>query len=87
MFLKNTGARLVVINTPKPFKKSYQLIPTFDPVEIPDEEINAVVQEYIDGLVALGDLTETAAPKKAAKTEEAKEPVKRGPKPKSDTEE
>lgn len=81
MFLKNTGARLVVINTPKPFKKSYHLIPTFDAVEIPDEEINPVVQEYIDGLIALGDLTETATPKKA-KTEEVQEPAKRGPKPK-----
>lgn len=87
MFLKNTGARLVVINTPKPFKKSYQLIPTYEAVEIPDEEINEVVQEYIDGLVALGDLTEAAAPKKAAKPEEVKEPAKRGPKPKEETQE
>ena len=84
MHLKNIGVRLVIINTPKPHNKSYQVIPASDAVEVPDNEINAVVQDYIDGLVNSGELVEVSAPKKS---EEAKEPAKRGPKPKSETQE
>lgn len=87
MHLKNIGVRLVIINTPKPHNKSYQVIPASDAVEVPDNEINTVVQDYIDGLVSSGELVEVSAPKNAAKTEEAKEPAKRGPKPKEETQE
>lgn len=63
MFLKNTGARLVMLNTAKPKAGSYNIIPAGDAVEVPDDEINKHVKAYIDGLIEAGDLVEVAAPK------------------------
>lgn len=63
MFLKNTGARLVMLNTAKPKAGAYSIIPAGDAVEIPDAGINEHVKAYIDGLIACGELVEVSAPK------------------------
>lgn len=75
MYLKNIGARLITINTPKPQEKSYQVIPAGDAVEVPDNGINAIVKAFIDGFIAADELVEVPAPKveKAAKAKQTEE--------------
>lgn len=63
MFLKNTGARLVMLNTVKPKEGTYNIIPAGEAVEVPDAGINEHVKAYIDSLIASGELVEVAAPK------------------------
>lgn len=73
MHLKNITARVITINTPKPNKASYRIIPG-ETVEVPEKDLG-VSKQFVDSWIESGALLEVVAPK-AAKAEQKTEAKK-----------